>query len=145
MRRPSYHKILRPSPKVEKYLGGLQAEIMELVWHRHPVTVRDVMNELAPTRPLAYTTVMTVMSRLAEKGLLHQKRDNKSFVYEPAVTADEFLSSLSRDIVRDLLQDFGQVAVSQFVSEIDSQDDGLAALEEAIRQAKASRTGSSSR
>ncbi|HLQ33615.1 MAG TPA: BlaI/MecI/CopY family transcriptional regulator [Chloroflexota bacterium] len=141
MRRPSYHKILRPSPKVEKYLGGLQAEIMELVWQRHPVTVRDVTTELAKTRAIAYTTVMTVMSRLAEKGLLRQQRDQKSFVYEAAVSRDDFLASVSRDIVRDLLRDFGTVAVSQFVSELSEQGDSLEALETALRAAKRGRRG----
>ena len=141
MRRPSYHKILRPSPKVEKYLGGLQAEIMELVWQRHPATVRDVTTELAKTRAIAYTTVMTVMSRLAEKGLLRQQRDQKSFVYEPALSRDDFLASVSRDIVRDLLRDFGTVAVSQFVSELSEQGDSLEALETALRAAKRGRRG----
>src|SRR6266571_3392394 len=132
MPRPSYHKILRPSPKIEKYLGGLQAEIMELIWARHPVTVRDVTAELTKARPIAYTTVMTVMSRLADKGLLRQQRDQKSYLYEPAMSREEFLASVSRDIVRDLLRDFGQVVVSQFVSEIERQDEGLDALEEAV-------------
>ena len=139
MRRPSYHKILRPSPKIQKYLGGLQAEIMELIWQRHPVTVRDVSAELSKDRAIAYTTVMTVMSRLAEKGLLRQKRDQKSFLYEPAMTREEFLASISRDIVRDLLRDFGQVVVSQFVSEVERQSDGLEALDAAVRQAKRAR------
>lgn len=139
MRRPTYHKILRPSPKVEKYLGGLQAEIMELLWQRHPVTVRDVTTELAKTRTIAYTTVMTVMSRLAEKGLLRQQRDQKSFVYEPALDRDGFLASVSRDIVRDLLRDFGSVAVGQFVSEVSEQSEALDALESAVRAAKRGR------
>jgi predicted transcriptional regulator len=139
MPRPSYHRILRPSPKIEKYLGGLQAEIMELIWAKHPVTVRDVAEQLGKTRSIAYTTVMTVMSRLAEKGLLRQQRDQKSYRYEPAMSRDEFLASVSRDIVRDLLRDFGQVVVSQFVSEVERQDDGLDALESAIWQARSRR------
>ncbi|MDE3075118.1 MAG: BlaI/MecI/CopY family transcriptional regulator [Chloroflexota bacterium] len=144
MKRPSYHKILTPSPKVEKYLGGLQADVMELMWARHPLTVREVLRELSANRPLAYTTVMTVMTRLAEKGLLRQIRDRKSFLYEPAQTREQFLSTVSRDIVRDLLRDFGPAAVAQFVAQVgEASGEGLESLERLIEQTRAAREDSS--
>ncbi|MDE3075101.1 MAG: BlaI/MecI/CopY family transcriptional regulator, partial [Chloroflexota bacterium] len=88
-------------------------------------------------------TVMTVMTRLAEKGLLRQIRDRKSFLYEPAQTREQFLSTVSRDIVRDLLRDFGPAVVAQFVAQVDEEsDEGLASLERLIEQAKAAREGS---
>jgi predicted transcriptional regulator len=137
VRRPTYHKLLQASPKVEKYLGALETEIMELLWQRQPLTVREVLTELSTTRPLAYTTVMTVMSRLAGKGLLRQTREQKTFSYAPAVTRDQLLGQVSRDIVRDLLRDFGEVAVAQFVAEVSAQDvAALDRLEQLLKEAR---------
>jgi predicted transcriptional regulator len=68
-----YFRIVRRSGKgAEKLLGDLELAIMREAWGRETVTVRDVLEALNRKRklPLAYTTVMTVMSRLAEKGLL---------------------------------------------------------------------------
>ena len=78
---------------------------------------------------------MTVMSRLAEKGLLRQLRDRRSFLYEPAVTRQEFLSTTARDIIRDLLRDFGTVVIDQFVAELAAtHGNGLELLETELRK-----------
>ena len=59
---------------VRKILGDLEADIMEVVWSKTTITVREVFGELKKTREIAYTTVMTVMTRLAEKGLLQKNK-----------------------------------------------------------------------
>src|SRR5260370_9347549 len=70
--------------------GPLEAEVMDVVWAAGaPVSVRDVMGRLNEGRaePLAYTTVMTVMGRLAEKGALARRQAGRGYVYE-ATAAD---------------------------------------------------------
>lgn len=65
-------------------LGALEQEIMDVVWSRNePLTVRDVMETLNNRGPRrrAYNTVMSVMSRLADKELLLRKRTGRSFLY----------------------------------------------------------------
>lgn len=98
--------------QLEKLLGPLEAEVMEAVWAaRAPVTVREVLARLNDSRgnQLAYTTVMTVMSRLAEKGILTRKQEGRGYVYE----------STARDpagiAVREVLRDFGDAAIAEFV------------------------------
>ena len=95
-------------------LGPLEGELMEILWStKRPMTVREVL-ELANgrrTEPLAYTTVMTVMSRLAEKGALARRREGRSFAYEP--TAADAAAIAVRQVVRD----FGDTAVAHFVEE----------------------------
>ena len=54
-----------PGHGVEKLLGELEAAIMDILWARGQATVREVLDELSSTRSLAYTTVLTIMSRLA--------------------------------------------------------------------------------
>jgi predicted transcriptional regulator len=122
MRRPSYHKLLRPSPKVEKYLGGLEAAIMERLWVVDSASVREVVEALRQERPIAYTTVMTVMSRLADKGLLRRETGDRPYRYRAALSREHFLSGVSRRVIDDLLEDFGDVAMAQFLEVLEGVD-----------------------
>lgn len=129
MPRPRYHKITRPSPKVDKFLGSLETEIMEFFWRGGSGTVRDVVAYVERSRSIAYTTVMTVMTRLAEKGLLARALEGNSYRYRAARSREEFLGDVSGQILDDLLADFGEVAIAQFLSRIeDVAPDRLAAL-----------------
>ncbi len=106
-----------------KFLGALEARVMDRLWARGRATVRDVVGDLAPKRALAYTTVMTIMTRLHEKGLLRRAREGKTYVYAPALSREEFRARLSRDIVRGLVSEFGDVALAQFAAALDRVDD----------------------
>lgn len=119
-----------PSHSHEHLLGDLEAAIMAVVWQRGEVTVREVRDALAPTRPLAYTTVMTVMSRLAHKGVLMTRKQGKTFYYHAAAaTPDDFVSQRAQQAVQNLLASYGDVAIAQFLRAIDSVDpERLAAL-----------------
>lgn len=95
-------------------LGTLEAEVMRRLWASpSPLSVRTVLGELNEHRsqPLAYTTVMTVMARLAEKGLLRRERDGRGYLYEPAV------SDVAELAVRRVVREYGDAAVARFVAE----------------------------
>ena len=66
-------------------LTPLELDIMKAVWRRHPITVKDVQVAIHHARPLAYTTVMTVMHRLYLKGFLQRTLKSKAHYYQPAV------------------------------------------------------------
>ena len=105
-------------PVVDKFLGELEAEIMALLWRLDgSVTVRDVLPLINAKRdhPVAYTTVMTVMARLARKQLLHRELVNQTHVYRVAQTRDDFLRQTSDRLVKELVDDFGDVAIASFV------------------------------
>lgn len=107
----------------EKFLGPLEAAVMDRLWKRGRATVREVVDDLGRTRSLAYTTVMTIMTRLHAKGLLERARDGKTYVYRPAFSRDEHRERLSRELVRGLVSEFGDVALAQFAAELDGVDD----------------------
>ena len=93
-------------------LGPLEAEVMEVLWRAgRPLPVREVATALNAERTatLAYTTVMTVMSRLAGKGILARSRAGRRFVYTP-VAADA-----AEIAVRGVLEEFGDAALARFV------------------------------
>ncbi len=107
----------------DKFLGSLEAQVMGRVWSRGSATVRDVVDDLGKTRHLAYTTVMTIMTRLHEKGLLRRSRDGKTYLYRPAFSREQFRARVSRDIVRSLVVEFGDVALAQFLAALDAVDE----------------------
>lgn len=93
-------------------LGPLEADVMAVLWRAdEPLLVRDVADALNARREaaLAYTTVMTVMSRLAGKGILARSRSGRRFVYTP-VAADA-----AEIAVRGVLAEFGDAALARFV------------------------------
>jgi predicted transcriptional regulator len=95
-------------------LGALEGEVMQVCWRvKAPVTVREVLDTLNADRdrPLAYTTVMTVMSRLAEKGVLARTAQGRGYAYT-ATVADEAAVA-----VREVLRAHGDAAVVHFAAE----------------------------
>jgi len=73
------------------FLGPTEARLMELAWRQGSLTVKSALFHLGPKSDLAYTTVMTVMNHLVDKGLLSRTRDGRNFVYEPQVERDAFI------------------------------------------------------
>lgn len=77
---------------------------MKAVWRRHPITVKDVQDAIQPERPLAYTTVMTVMHRLYLKGFLDRTLRSKAHYYEPRVDFAEVRDAAVSGIIRHFFQ-----------------------------------------
>ena len=109
---------------LKKLLGSLELEIMKFMWQAGEATVRQVTKLIDRKRPIAYTTVMTVMGHLVDKGLLTRTMEGKRYRYLVAQSRDEFLHEASRTRIRTLLDDFGDLAIAQFLGEIDNIDAG---------------------
>jgi predicted transcriptional regulator len=112
-------------PEAQRVLGPLEADAMEVLWTAGtPMSVRDVLAKLNErgSEPLAYTTVMTVLTRLADKGILARVRDGRGYVYEPAV------SDAAQIAVRGVVRDFGDAALAHFVDEARADPDMLRRL-----------------
>ena len=137
------NRLFRKHPKktnqgLEKFLGGLELAVMEVVWERGQVSVRDVLDSLnQEAHSLAYTTVMTIMSRLKEKGWLVAEKKGKAFYYQATRSRQEAEAEAVGGVMRALLRDFGELAVAQFVRELDQLDPAqLQRLAELAQQAQ---------
>ena len=102
MSDPDITTLRLDQPGIRAALGDLEAAIMDAVWRRPNgqwVTVREIWDELHPTRGIMYTTVMNTMTRLGRKRLLVAERRGKAFVYRPALSRDAFVDhfAASRD------------------------------------------------
>jgi predicted transcriptional regulator len=83
-------------------LTPLELDIMKAVWHRQPITVREVQDAIRAVRPLAYTTVLTIMDRLHQKGFLNRTLQQRTHFYEPAID----YTAVRDDAVQTLIKSF---------------------------------------
>lgn len=115
-----YRNLVHSGEGIDKLLGDLEHEIMEIMWARGEGSVRDLLGVLnsrrGADRKLAYTTVMTVMARLADKGLLRRERVGKAHEYQVAESREAFVDRASGDIARQLVEDFGEAAIASFLN-----------------------------
>jgi predicted transcriptional regulator len=117
-------------------LGDLERALMEHLWAAGQegdgaLTVRQVHDQVGIERGLAYTTVMTVLDRLAKKGLLLQQRDGRAYRYRPVATREELTASALRSAFGGLDRDDRQAAIMHFIDDAtpDELDDLRAALD----------------
>lgn len=119
---------------IRAWLFDLEADVMEFAWRNSHVTVADVHEELESSREIAYTTVMTTMSRLHDKGLLARERDGKRYIYLATLSRDAFLKRMA-DEVFDSLAEAGLDSVASLLAHRveEADDEELDRLEELIR------------
>ncbi len=125
-------------PGLEKVLGSLESEIMDVIWQKNEeVTVRDVLEAVTRQRELAYTTVMTIMGRLAAKKLLIKRKIGNAFYFKAALSREEFTGQVVGGMIDDLLADFSDAALSHFVRRVGEKDRSvLEKLEQALAETK---------
>jgi predicted transcriptional regulator len=112
----------RRNEPLETLLGPLEQDVMEVAWRLGDSTVRDVHDELASTRSIAYTTVMTTMSRLATKGLLFRDTTDLAHRYRPAVSRDRYARSAVSDVISWLLDRYPEPAAAYFADVVEDAD-----------------------
>ena len=85
----------RPTPS----LGARELAILKVVWRLKDASVREVYETLRNERPVAYTTVMTMMGTLEAKGYLKKRPDGRAFRYKPAHSKGRVITALVREFV----------------------------------------------
>ncbi len=120
-------------------LGDLETGVMRIVWEKQQATVQDVLEALLPQRALAYTTVMTVMSRLAKKGFLVRRKEGRAYVYAPASPQETQAGSILQALVDRLYAGGAAEAIAHLLETDDpvseAELDRLEAMIRAKREA----------
>jgi predicted transcriptional regulator len=115
-----------------RQLGELEAMIMDRLWDwGRPALVREVLDDLRKDRPLAYTTVMTVMENLHRKGWLRRDRDGRAWRYEPAGSRSGYTAALMSDALATSTD--RRTALAHFVLQMSPHDAEL--LQQALDRA----------
>ena len=108
---------------MEKFLGELEAKIMECVWQNSRVTVREVRDTLASrAKDISFNAIMTIMNRLVEKGLLKKGQRQGIYSYEPLMSKQKFSRVMAKDIISSVLRDpilFSAASFSDVAKDLD--------------------------
>lgn len=105
---------MRPKSKT---LTAHELEIMKIVWSRGEVTVRDVYKELLERRSIAYTTVMSEMKTLEQKGYLKTKQHERAYLYRPAQPKNQVIKAMVREFVERVFNGSAQPLVAHLVED----------------------------
>jgi predicted transcriptional regulator len=112
----------RDNATLGKVLGSLELEVMGFMWKTEQATVRQVTEAISRKRPKAYTTIMTVMVHLVDKGLLKRRKKGKRYRYKVVFGRQEFLKETAKSRLKNIVNDFGDIAIAQFLEQIDNID-----------------------
>ncbi len=115
-------------------LGALEGQVMRVLWDIHEGAVQDVSTRLDTGKNLAYTTVMTVLGRLVEKGFLSREKRGRAYVYRPTVSQQSIADSALQLVVDRFFDGVSTRAVAHLLGaaeDVDEQE--LRRLESAVR------------
>ncbi len=104
-------------PPTPPTLTPLELEIMKVIWQKGQATVREVHAVLKQRRPIAYTTVMTMMGVLASKGHLKRRPDGRAYVYRPTRSAAAAMKAMVAEFVDRVFDGAAQPLLVQLVKD----------------------------
>jgi predicted transcriptional regulator len=127
----SSHKPRLPKSN-DLVLSDLQLLLMRVFWSRPTATAADVVAELRATRPLAHTTVATLLSRLEKRGLLLATREGRQVTYRAAVSRRDVRRSMVSALLSGLFDGEARGLVSHLVDQRHIDADELAEIRAAL-------------
>ena len=120
-------------PRHENPTPG-ELEILQVIWDRGPSTVREVMNVLNERRRRAYTSFMTLMTVMAEKGQLRQKPRGRAFVYSAKISRAKTQSRLVRDLLRRVFDGSASTLVTQLLQQAEPDSEEIEEISKTIAE-----------
>lgn len=116
---------------------------MDILWNRDIYqTIQEVQHTLQNEKATNFNTVMTVMNRLVDKGILEKRKEGRSSLFKPVQTRNEFLNTQSKKMTSVLMEEFGHVIVSHVIDALQEADDTqLAMMEQKISELKSKNKG----
>ena len=114
-------------------LGTAELEVLRTLWEHGPLTVREVMNHLhARNRKVAYTTVLTFLTRLEQKAVVRSDKSGMAYVYRPKVTRERVSKSRLNSLLEELYDGAAAPLVLQLVRDERFTREELAELQELV-------------
>ncbi|MDX1926262.1 MAG: BlaI/MecI/CopY family transcriptional regulator [Pirellulaceae bacterium] len=106
----------------------LELEILKVLWRIEPANVRQVRDALAEIRDLAYTSVMTTMSIMADKGYLKRKKDGRSYVYQAVYRETKASSNILQDVIDRVFGGSTKAVMQHLLESSEIDDEELAQI-----------------
>lgn len=118
------------------HLTDLQLAIVRLLWAKGECTVVEVQDGLMPARPLAQTTVATLLTRLEKRGVVSHRTTGRQFVYKAEVTEPEVRRSMVGELTNSLFQGRPAALISHLLVERELGADEIGEVKQLIAQAE---------
>lgn len=119
---------------VRQRLGDLQIAIMQVLWDQKHATLSEIRAALERDRPIATTTIATVLSRLEQSGVIAHRGGDRSRVWAPKVSRADFQRAQTRSLVNRLFGGRASDLVAHLVRESEIDDQELAALRRLLKK-----------
>ncbi len=117
-----------------RYPTELELEILKIIWREGPRPVRRVREALEPFRKLAYTSVMTIMNIMVNKGYLSRKKRGMSYIYRPRVTERVTTRRMLGDLVKRVFDGSAAAVMVNLLQTADLDDAEIEKLHELLRR-----------
>jgi BlaI family transcriptional regulator, penicillinase repressor len=117
-------------------LSALQLELLRVLWQRGRASVAEVADALAEHRPLAHTTVATLLGRLARRGIVAAERDGRQLLYRPLLSEPDVQRTMVAGIVRSLFGGSSRALLAHLVSEHEVAGDDLQQIQSLLDAAE---------
>ena len=111
----------------------LELEILKVIWERGEATVREVFQDLAKQRKIAYTTVLTMMGVLERKGHLSKLAGERAYVYSPTAPQDEVVKNMVDEFVGRVFNGSAQPLLVHLVGDTRIDAKELAEVEKLVK------------
>ncbi|HAT6979348.1 TPA: BlaI/MecI/CopY family transcriptional regulator [Legionella pneumophila] len=118
----------------DRLLTEVELGLMNIIWSLDKVTIKEVVSHLPKERPLAYTTVATVLKVLEQKGFLECQKNSYAHVFTPMVTKSEYESTCIDHMVANVFDGEPRALVQRLLMARKLQHDDIQAIEEALKK-----------
>ena len=102
--------------------GDLQMQVMQAMWRLQAATVEEVREDLPPRHTSSYNTIQTVLTRLAERGLLERERRGRRYVYQAVMSEAEYVSQSIRQALAGASADARQAALANLIGGLEPEE-----------------------
>lgn len=117
-----------------RLLTEVELQLMNIVWNLDKATIKEVVSHLPKERPLAYTTVATVIKILEQKGFLECQKNSYAHVFHPVVTKYEYENACLDHIVANVFDGEPMALVQRLLMAKKLPSDDIEAIEKALKQ-----------
>jgi len=122
-----------PRPKSEQPTPG-ELEVLNILWNDSPLAGREVMQILNRRRKRAYTSVMSLLNTMTDKGLLKRKAQGRAFLYSPRVAREKTLGGMVQDLVTRGFDGSIHALVARVLDQAHPTADELTEIRKAIEE-----------
>lgn len=114
------HFLAKDDKRAYLFLGDLEKQVMEILWEQGALSGRAIYERLLPQRPLALTTILTVLERLIKKGLVQKEIGEKVYLFRATISRNQWEAEVSRQLLLQALKLSPQIVFSTFADILSS-------------------------